>query len=219
MITGHFKAVLFDLDGTLVDTAPDLGFALNSLLQEHQRPTLDFARIRPVASHGSAGLLKLGFGITDVHPAFKSMQARFIEIYAANISRESAIFPGMDMVLDGLTEAGIRWGIVTNKPAFLTEPLVDALGLNKQAACVVSGDTTAYSKPHPAPLLKASELLDLTPADCIYVGDAARDVEAAHAASMRCVVAKYGYLGEEDQPQNWHADCLINHPHEILEWI
>ncbi len=219
MINGHFKAVLFDLDGTLVDTAPDLGFALNALLQEHQRPTLDYARIRPVASHGSAGLLKLGFGITSVHPAFKSMQERFLQLYADNISRESVLFPGMQTVLDGLTDAGIRWGIVTNKPAFLTEPLAAALGLTETAACLISGDTTAHSKPHPDPLLKACELLALTPADCIYVGDAERDVQASHAANMRCVVAKYGYLGEEDQPQNWHADCLINHPHEILEWI
>lgn len=219
MIHGHFDAVLFDLDGTLVDTAPDLAFALNTLLAEHHRPTLDYARIRPVASHGSPGLLKLGFGITDVHPAFTSLQNRFIEIYADNITRESALFPGMQVVLDGLNDAGIRWGIVTNKPAFLTEPLVRDLALSKDMACVVSGDTTAHSKPHPAPLLKACEMLDLSPADCIYVGDAERDVQASHAASMRCVVAKYGYLGEQDAPQNWHADCLINHPHEILEWI
>lgn len=219
MINGLFKAVLFDLDGTLVDTAPDLGFALNALLQEHQRPTLDYARIRPVASHGSAGLLKLGFGITSVHPAFKSLQGRFLELYADNISRESALFPGMQTVLDGLAEAGIRWGIVTNKPAFLTDPLTTNLGLTDNAACIISGDTTAHSKPHPDPLLKACELMTLTPADCIYVGDAERDVQASHAANMRCVVAKYGYLSEEDQPQNWHADCLINHPHEILEWI
>lgn len=219
MINGHFKAVLFDLDGTLVDTAPDLGFALNALLQEHQRPTLDYARIRPVASHGSAGLLKLGFGITSVHPGFKSMQERFLQLYADNISRESALFPGMQTVLDGLADAGIRWGIVTNKPAFLTEPLAAALGLTETAACIISGDTTAHSKPHPDPLLKACELMALTPADCIYVGDAERDVQASHATNMRCVVAKYGYLGEDDQPQNWHADCLINHPHEILEWI
>lgn len=219
MINGLFKAVLFDLDGTLVDTAPDLGFALNALLQEHQRPTLDYARIRPVASHGSAGLLKLGFGITSVHPAFKSMQERFLQLYADNISRESTLFPGMQTVLDDLSDSDIQWGIVTNKPSFLTDPLVQDLGLIEHAACVISGDTTAHSKPHPDPLLKACELMTLTPADCIYVGDAERDVQASHAANMRCVVAKYGYLSEEDQPQNWHADCLINHPHEILEWI
>ena len=219
MFISPFNVVLFDLDGTLVDTAPDLGYALNTLLEQEDHPPLDHARIRPVASHGSAGLLKLGFGIEKEDPVYPALQQRFLSLYAENIARESALFIGMQQVLDGLAANDIRWGVVTNKPSFLTIPLMEALQLTETAACSVSADTTPFSKPHPAPMLHACELLDVNPADCIYIGDAERDIQAAHNAHMRSVVALYGYISETDKPESWQADCLINHPHEILQWI
>lgn len=219
MFISPFNVVLFDLDGTLVDTAPDLGFALNTLLEQEGHHPLDHARIRPVASHGSAGLLKLGFGIETEDPVFPALQQRFLTLYADNIARESALFIGMQQVLDGLSSQGIRWGVVTNKPSFLTNPLMEALHLTEAAACIVSADTTPFSKPHPAPMLHACELVDAKPVDCIYIGDAERDIQAAHNAHMRSVVALYGYISETDEPEAWQADCMINHPYEILQWI
>lgn len=219
MFISPFNVVLFDLDGTLVDTAPDLGFALNTLLEQEGHQPLDHARIRPVASHGSAGLLKLGFGIEKEDPVYPALQQRFLSVYAENIARESALFIGMQQVLDGLRAQGIRWGVVTNKPSFLTIPLMEALQLTDAAACIVSADTTPFSKPHPAPMLHACELVDVKPVDCIYIGDAERDIQAAHNAHMRSVVALYGYIADSDKPESWQADCMINHPHEILQWI
>lgn len=219
MFISRFDVVLFDLDGTLVDTAPDLGYALNTLLEQEGHEPLDHARIRPVASHGSAGLLKLGFGIEKEDPIYPALQQRFLSLYAENIARESALFIGMQQVLDGLTTNKIRWGVVTNKPSFLTMPLMDALQLTEAAACIVSADTTPFSKPHPAPMLHACELLNVKPADCIYIGDAERDIQAAHNAHMRSAVALYGYLSETDAPETWQADCMVNHPYEILQWI
>ena len=219
MVISPFNVVLFDLDGTLVDTAPDLGFALNTLLQEEGRAPLDHALIRPVASNGSAGLINLGFGINKEQPEYPALQQRFLRLYADNISRESALFIGMQQVLETLTAHQIRWGVVTNKPAFLTDPLMQQLGLTEQAACIVSGDTTAYSKPHPAPIHHACELLSISPADCIYIGDAQRDIEAAKNAHMRSVIARYGYIQHDEDIDSWQADCIINHPLEILQWI
>lgn len=219
MVISPFNVVLFDLDGTLVDTAPDLGFALNTLLEQEGRQPLDHALIRPVASNGSAGLLGLGFGIDIKDPAYPALQQRFLTLYADNLTRESALFLGMQQVLDELTANQIRWGVVTNKPAFLTDPLMQQLNLTQQAACIVSGDTTPFSKPHAAPLLHACDLLDTPPVDCLYIGDAKRDIEAAQNAQMRSVVALYGYITENDDPQSWQADCVINHPLEILQWI
>lgn len=219
MVISPFNVLLFDLDGTLVDTAPDLGFALNTLLQQEGQKPLDHALIRPVASNGSAGLIKLGFGIDRENPAYSGLQQRFLQIYADNLTRESTLFIGMQKVLDTLTANQIRWGVVTNKPAFLTDPLMQQLQLTDQAACIVSGDTTAYSKPHPAPIHHACELLTVSPADCVYIGDAKRDIEAAKNAHMRAVVARYGYIEHDENIDLWQADCVINHPLEILQWI
>ena len=219
MVISPFNVLLFDLDGTLVDTALDLGYALNSLLQQEGRKPLDHALIRPVASNGSAGLLKLGFGIDKNDPAYSNLQQRFLQFYADNLTRQSVLFIGMQKVLDTLTTHQIRWGVVTNKPAFLTDPLMQQLQLTDQAACIVSGDTTAYSKPHPAPIHHACDLLSVSPADCVYIGDARRDVEAAKNANMRAVIARYGYIEHDENLENWQADCVINHPLEILQWM
>lgn len=214
-----FTAVLFDLDGTLVDTAPDLAFALNSLLQAQGFAPLPYETIRPVASHGSVALLKLGFNINQNDENFKSLQRRFIEIYQDNIDRETTLFEGMEEVITKLEASNVSWGIITNKPAFLTDPLVEKLGLLERAACVVSGDTTAHSKPHPAPMLHACNLIKHNPHDCLYIGDAKRDIEAGKNARMKTVTARWGYLGEHDKPENWQADAIIDHPREILQWI
>lgn len=180
-----FSAVLFDLDGTLADTAPDLAFALNTLLHEEGKKTLPYEDIRPAASHGSVALLKLGFDLSPEDDKFKSLQQRFIELYQDNIDRETALFEGMEEVINKLEANNISWGIITNKPAFLTDPLVAKLGLVKRAACVVSGDTTAHSKPHPAPMLHACKLINHDPNDCLYIGDAKRDIEAGKNARMK----------------------------------
>jgi len=214
-----FSAILFDLDGTLVDTAPDLAYALNSVLEQEGLEILPYETIRPVASHGSEGLLNLGFGITKDHHHYASLQQRFLQTYQENIARETRLFEGMETVISALENADITWGIVTNKPAFLTDPLIEKLNLTDRAGCVVSADTTPFSKPHPAPMLHACEVIQYAPKDCIYIGDAARDIEAGKNANMRTVAALYGYLSEQDQPEKWQADASINHPHDILQWL
>ena len=214
-----FSAVLFDLDGTLVDTAPDLAFALKSLLQEHGKSSLDYHLVRPVASHGSAGLLKLAFGIESDHTDYDSLQQRFLHFYQHNLTRETRLFNGMETVLDTLEKKNIPWGIITNKPAFLTDPLLEQLQLTQRAACIVSADTTAHSKPHPEPMLYACKKLQLEPDKCIYIGDALRDIEAGNIVDMYTIIALYGYLSHEDKPETWQANTSITHPLELLKWL
>lgn len=214
-----FTAVLFDLDGTLVDTAPDLAFALNTVLIEQGLAELSFEQIRPVASHGAAGLLRLGFDIKPTDHGYTVLQQRLLKIYSDNIARESNLFDGMDVVLQQLEQQDIAWGIVTNKPARFTAPLVEELGLTQRAACIISGDTTPFSKPHPAPMLKALDLLDRPAQDCIYIGDAERDIHAGKSVEMPTILARYGYLSDEDKQADWQADAIIDHPSEILKWI
>ncbi|WP_438971781.1 HAD-IA family hydrolase [Methylophaga sp.] len=214
-----FDVVFFDLDGTLVDTAPDLAYALNRVLEEEGMPPLPYADIRPVASHGSPGLLKLGFGMTTSDDRFNSLQQRFIKIYQDNLTRESRLFEGMEAIIDSIEKAGKIWGVITNKPAFLTEPLMSGLKLDRRAACIVSGDTTVNSKPHPEPMLHACELTGVEPQKCLYIGDAQRDIEAGRNANMHTLIAKYGYISDEDHPENWQADAMISHPSEIMQWI
>ncbi|OUR72385.1 phosphoglycolate phosphatase [Methylophaga sp. 41_12_T18] len=214
-----FSAILFDLDGTLADTAPDLAFALNTLLQEQGHSTLTYEAIRPVASHGSVALIKLGFNIGPEDDGYKALQQRFISLYQQNIARETRLFDGMEAVLAKLEANNISWGIVTNKPAFLTDPLVEKLALADRAACVVSGDTTAHSKPHPAPMLHACELINHAPEDCLYIGDAERDIQAGKNTNMRTMTARWGYLAPHDHPESWQADVIIDHPRDILQWL
>lgn len=213
------RTVLFDLDGTLADTAPDLGYALNTLLAEHGKPALPYASIRPVASHGAAALIELGFGIDRADPHFAPLRERYLEIYRAHLTRETRPFPGMPGLLDALPARDINWGVVTNKPAFLTDPLLAQLGLADDAVCVVSGDTTANRKPHPEPMLHACRLAGSRPQECLYIGDAARDIEAGKAAGMKTLVALFGYIGANDHPETWGADGMIRHPSEILDWL
>lgn len=216
---GAVRAVLFDLDGTLVDTAPDLIHTLNEMRRRRGLADMAHEPLRAQASHGTQGLLRLGFGIGHDHPEFHGLRAEFLGIYLQNLSRRSGLFPEMGQVLDGLESQDIRWAVVTNKPAFLTEPLLAQLGLRHRAASVVSGDTCAHPKPHPAPLLHACAQMGVGPVDCLYVGDAARDVEAATAAGMPTLVALYGYLGEDDRPGEWGAAGFIRSPLGLLDWL
>jgi phosphoglycolate phosphatase len=213
------RTVLFDLDGTLADTAPDLGHALNTLLAEHHQAVLPYAAIRPVASHGAAALIELGFGIDRHDPRFAPLRERFLELYRSHLTRETRLFPGMPALLDVLPVRDINWGIVTNKPAFLTDPLVEQLGIAADAVCVVSGDTTANRKPHPEPMMHAARLAGSRPEECLYVGDAARDIEAGRAAGMKTLVALFGYIGPNEQPESWGADGMIRTPSDILDWL
>jgi phosphoglycolate phosphatase len=215
----NIRAVLFDLDGTLIDTAPDLGHALNLQRARHGLAPLPAEVIRPQASHGARGLLRLGFDITPDDSRFAHLRDEFLQLYADNICCHSQPFPGILELLDALERRGLAWGVVTNKPARFTEPLMSVLDLAERAACIVSGDTCPQPKPHPAPMLAAAELCGLWPSQCLYVGDAERDVEAASAAGMLALVAAWGYLDAADQPQNWGAHAQIHHPLETLDYL
>lgn len=214
----RLRAVLFDLDGTLLDTAPDMVGTLNALLAERQRAPLPYAAVRGLVSHGSGRLVRLGFPDAD-DAAFAVLQARYLEIYAARLSVETRLFDGMDAVLGHLTARGMQCGIVTNKPAWLTTPLLDQLGLTQRFACVVSGDTVSERKPHAMPMLHAAQLAGAAAEECIYLGDAARDIEAAHAAGMPGLVATYGYIAADDDWQAWGGDGAVGHPGELLPWL
>jgi 2-phosphoglycolate phosphatase len=212
------RAVLFDLVGTLLDTAPDMVGALNALRQERQLAPLPFAAIRSVVSHGAARVVKAGFPDADPETHLQ-LQQRFLDIYRGALSRETRLFPGMDEVLDELANLRIKSGIVTNKPAWLTDPLLADLRLRPRFACVVSGDTVAERKPHPLPLLHAAALAEVSPAECIYVGDAERDIEAAHRAAMPALAANYGYLRDDENSTDWGADGYLSRPLDLLDWL
>ncbi|MBI4937953.1 MAG: phosphoglycolate phosphatase [Nitrosomonadales bacterium] len=212
-------AVLFDLDGTFADTAPDLAAALNHVRGLRGLPPMPLDTIRPQASHGSAGLLKLGFGIEPDAAGFPALREAFLAHYTAHICDQTRLFPGMAQLLDTLEQRGLPWGIVTNKPHRFTLPLMRALGCEQRAACLISGDTCARAKPHPDPLLKASELLGVAPQHCLYLGDDKRDMEAAQAAGMRCIVARYGYIDARANPADWGADGDAETPLALLDYI
>jgi phosphoglycolate phosphatase len=213
------RAVLFDLDGTLVDTAGDLGHVLNLMRACRGLPALPDAAMRPQASHGTRGLLKVGFDVEPDHPVFEPLRHEFLDLYAQHLTRRSRPFPGMVEVLDTLETRGIAWGVVTNKPARFTEPLLAHLGLMARAACVVSGDTCAQPKPHPAGLLHACRVVGSKPADCLYVGDAERDAQAARAAGMPTLIALYGYIGAADRPHEWGGQGTIDRPEGLLDYL
>jgi phosphoglycolate phosphatase len=211
--------VLFDLDGTLVDTAPDLGHALNELRREHGLPPLAAAQIRPCASAGARGLLWLGFGQRPGDAGYEALRLRFLDIYADNLLRESRVFDGIDELIAQVRRRGMLWGIVTNKPSRFTDPLVQGLGFREPPACIVSGDSATHAKPHPAPMLLACRIAGIRPEHCVYVGDAARDIQAGRSAGMRTVAAAYGYIEPGDDPRQWQADGMIHAPLELLDWL
>lgn len=201
------RAWLFDLDGTLVDTAPDLGHAANFVRQECGLPPLPLAVYRPAASCGARGLLGIALDMTPEHPDFGPRRDSFLAHYRQHLAQSSRPFPGIAEALVAMELKGLAWGVVTNKPGWLTQPLLDALDLTRRAACVISGDSTPRPKPAPDSLLLACTQLGLTPDECLYVGDDLRDIEAARAAGMRSVAAGWGYIGGTPIA-DWQADFL-----------
>lgn len=214
-----FEAVLFDLDGTLADTAPDLGGAANTLLQEEGQSPKDLEALRPWTSQGVRGLLWAGFGIDSKHPDYDRLAQRFLDIYAGRLCDETRLFAGIPELLDKLEGMGLNWGIVTNKRRRFTDPLVELLTLSQRTPCVVSGDTTAEAKPSPLPLLHACQLLRCTPDRALYVGDDRRDIIAGRAAGCMTVAVSYGYLGDSGPLQSWGADLIIDHPAELGDFL
>jgi phosphoglycolate phosphatase len=210
------RALLFDLDGTFADTAPDLAAALNATRAAWQQPPLPFRTIRGHVSHGARALIRLGFGLQPDDPGFEERRRFLLDHYQQNICRETQLFPGIPALLDALEDQRIAWGIVTNKPSWLTEPLMTALGLRERAGCIVSGDTCARAKPYPDPIEHACRMLGVAPAEAWYVGDARRDIEAARAAGSPSIAALFGYIEADDDPQGWQADHYAETPEQLL---
>lgn len=211
-------AALFDLDGTLLDTAPDIAHALNRLLREQSRCDLPFELIRPQVSHGSVATVRAAF--PDAGPGeFEILRARFMDLYRERIAVDTRLFDGFERTLQVLEDAAIPWGVVTNKPGWLTDPLLAELGLDRRAACVLSGDSLDQRKPHPRPLRVAAGLIGRQADQCVFVGDAQRDIEAARGAGMLALGARFGYLGNDDRPEEWQADGWLDSPTDLLAWF
>jgi len=212
------KAVLFDLDGTLADTAPDLGYAVNHMREARALPPLPSSATRPVASLGARGLLNVAFGIGPEHRDYGAMREEFLLLYETNICRETRLFPGIAELLDALEARGLHWGIVTNKAEHLARLLLEQLHMASRAACIIGGDSTPRFKPFPDPLLAACRVIHEDAAACIYVGDDRRDVEAGHAAGMGTAAVRWGYLNGGD-PESWNADCVLEKPRDLLHYL
>lgn len=213
------RAVLFDLDGTLADTLPDLSHALSEALAEHNLAPIAAAHLRPVVSKGARAMAAHACGVEVDASTLEHIVTRFLALYRAGLSHHTRLFDGMPALLDELERRAMPWGVVTNKRAQYSEPLMRVLDPRAQAVCIVSGDSTANPKPHPQPLLHACKLMGATPRHCVYVGDAETDVLAARRAGMRSVVALYGYIAPQDDPRDWQADTTIAAPHELLPWL
>lgn len=215
----NIRTVLFDLDGTLIDTAPDMAAALDLLCDEEQHTRLPYSDVRPVVSNGSVALVKLAFGEQLDELTLERLKKRYLEIYENNLAINSRLFDEMHELLIQLEQNNIKWGVVTNKPGWLTEPLMQALGLSQRAACIVSSDSTENRKPHPEPMYFACKLTNSQPEECVYVGDARRDIEAGQNAGMKTIVAQYGYIGNWENTEDWQADYSIQRPSQLLELI
>lgn len=212
------RTILFDLDGTLIDTAPDMAKSLNILLEEENHLPLPFDVIRPVVSNGSVALVKLGFG--DIEGEYlERLKKRYLEIYQQRLCIDSKLFEGMSELLKHIESEGKNWGVVTNKPGWLTIPLMEQIGLLDRAACVVSGDTTPNRKPHPEPMFHACLAAGSEPTQCLYIGDARRDIEAGNNAGMKTIIALYGYIGDWENTDDWGASVKITNPIDVLQHI
>lgn len=213
------EAILVDLDGTLVDTAPDLVAVVNKLLTDRGRPPVPYAIARNEVSNGALGLLRLGFpqhgSDTDLEP----LRLEFLEVYTCDVCIHSRLFDGLESILSQLHEHSIPWGIVTNKPHSMTVPLLEELDLPNPPGCVVSGDRLPQRKPHPAPLRLGADELGIDAERCVYVGDARRDIDAGRAAGMMTIAAAYGYIRAGDDPAQWGASALIRRPEELLDAV
>jgi N-acetyl-D-muramate 6-phosphate phosphatase len=217
-VKSDIKAVLFDLDGTLIDSAGDLGLAADVMRTHRGLPSLPLALYRPLAGAGARGMLKIAFGIEPDHPDFLDLREEFFGNYSAAMLNTTYAFRGVPELLQTLEHFNLPWGIVTNKSKRFTEPLVAQMPLLKGAAVVISGDTTPFSKPHPEPLFEAARRLKLAPKSCIYIGDDMRDVQAALAADMPALAATWGYMGEHDV-STWGANALLENPMQVIEWL
>ena len=213
------RGVLFDLDGTLIDSAPDLAGAANRLRADHGLEPLPHSSLRPMVGSGARGMVGVAFGVAPGEPRFEPLRDAFLAHYEAGLLEKTHAFDGVDAMLSELERAGIPWGIVTNKATRFTTPIVAGLGLAQRAAVVVCGDTTPHAKPHPEPLLHAARALGLAPAHLLYVGDDLRDAQAAHAAGMTMVAATWGYLGLGEPVHAWGAEALLDAPAQLPDWL
>jgi phosphoglycolate phosphatase len=219
MLISSVTTVLFDLDGTLLDTAPDFAFAVNKVRERRSQEPLTLEFIRPGVSHGMAGLIKLCFDLTVNDKGYNELLEELLHTYSVLNGQYTDYIPGMREVLTHLEDNRLNWGVVTNKHAWLTNPLMQSKELDKKTTCIVSGDTTPYPKPHPEPLWYACKLLKVKPNECLYVGDAQRDIIAGRAAGMKTAAALFGYLGEKDDPMSWDADIYLHSPLDIIPLI
>lgn len=213
------SAVLFDLDGTLLDTAPDLAYALNQLLAEHQRSKIPLSQFRRIISDGTAAMLQLGFNVTENDPGFTALKEQFLVLYRRHIARQTRPYAGIIEVLQHLKQQEISWGIVTNKISHLTFELIKAISFDYPPACIVCGDTTAFIKPHPAPLLHACSLLKVQPNECVYIGDSLIDMQASHAAQITALYAQYGYGDHASVKKEYPDVSILIQPQHIITWL
>jgi 2-phosphoglycolate phosphatase len=212
------RAVLFDLDGTLADTAPDMARTVNAMRSARSLPPVPLEAVRPFVSRGARGMIGAAFGVTPEHGEFAAMREEFLAIYADNLCVDTRLFPEMEELLDLLDDRGLAWGVVTNKFERLARSVIDGLGIGARSAVLVGGDTCERAKPFPDPLLHAASVLSLAPSTVLYVGDDERDVQAARAAGMPVLAAAYGYLGDGPAPARWGADAVVDSPAGIARW-
>jgi len=210
------STVSFDLDGTLIDTAPDMAAALDILCDEEDHPRKPYSEVRPIVSNGSVALIKLAFGVALDEVTLERLKSRYLDIYQQHLSVHSTLFDEMTELLEQLESHDIKWGVVTNKPGWLTEPLMESLGLFQRASCIVSADTTKNRKPHPEPMYHACKLTGAQPEECVYIGDARRDIEAGQNAGMMTIIAEYGYIEDSENVDDWQADHRIQRPSQIM---
>jgi len=213
------RCVLFDLDGTLADTAPDLAGALNKMRADRGLEPMPLEPLRRMASSGARGLVGVGFGLKPGDRAYEEHKTEFLNNYESALYVHSRLFDGVEPLLAGIEQRGLSWGVVTNKASRFTNPLSTLIGFAGRAACVVSGDTTPHAKPHPAPLLHAAQLCKVDPAQCLYVGDDLRDVQAGRAAGMKTLAVTWGYLGDGEPVHEWGADAVIGAPADVLQHL
>ncbi len=213
------QAVLFDLDGTLIDSAPDLGAAADKMRTDRGMPSLPLSHYRHMAGAGARGMLSLAFGMTTEHPEYDAYKEEFFVNYERCMTERTHAFDGVDDMIQALVQRGMPWGVVTNKSQRFTHPLTQAMPLFATAGTVVSGDTTAHAKPHPEPLFEAARRMAVDPTCCVYVGDDERDIVAGHAAGMRTVAATYGYLGSKSDVKSWNAHVEIEFPTQLLKCL